>query len=99
MPDDPAWYPSDWRPEDAAPGDELPTAGLRTLLSGGPLNGRTAHVLDRDSSLWVGWSRTGEMLVRSHATRPTLPPGAALVGRYVWHPAEEALVWAPGEEG
>lgn len=95
MPDDPAWYPADWRPEDAAPGDEIPTGGLRTLLNGGPLDGRTAHVTDREASLWVGWSEAGELLVRSGMTPPAMPPGGRLVGRYVWHPADEALAWVP----
>ena len=90
MAEDSIWYPSNWKPRE---GDVFAPQGIRAVLEGGPLEGRTAHVTDRESNLWIGRGEGGDLIVTDGRSAPSLPPGAELLGRYRFDAQNECLVW------
>lgn len=66
------------------------------LLECGPLDGRTAKLLDDRFALWVAKDDAEhELIVRSSVGAPALPPSCRLLGCYRYVAAEEWMAWCP----
>lgn len=94
--EDPGWYPEGWR---SKPGHKRQFPGIRVVLEGGPLHGRTGHLSDPRWSLWVARVPSREeLVVKGSVAAPHVPEGGRVLGRYTFSEADEALRWSEGAD-